>query len=235
MSTSRTLTNDATLKNDAALASDFNTLATIAPVVIVAAWPFASSSAPTLSHALLVGILCVSSVTDLNSRRIPNWLTYGGCGLALVLNVVGSLLSFSSSASSTLLQETLGPIGLASALAGAGACFGLMLIVYMLAGSGAGDVKLASAIGAIVGMRIGFSVILWCHLLAGAFVILWLIATLGPLRLCRAAGHCVVPTVVQMPADRSGPTLAELFKRPVPMAVFFALGTLISMSGVTLP
>lgn len=82
----------------------------------------------------LVTVLVVAVVVDLRSSRIPNWLTFPAMGFAL--------------AAHTWLTGVHGTL---FSLAGLGAGFGLLLLVYLAGGIGAGDVKLMAAVGAMVG------------------------------------------------------------------------------------
>src|SRR5438477_1353646 len=70
----------------------------------------------------------IALVTDLRSRRIPNWLTLSAFSAGVVLNIVAS-----------------GTQGGVSALEGAALGFGLLIPFYVLRVMGAGDVKLLAA------------------------------------------------------------------------------------------
>lgn len=84
--------------------------------------------------ALVAG---VAVVTDLRSRRIPNLLTLPVLCGALVLRL--------------LLCGWAGSGGLASGLAGAFVAFAAFLLPALLRGLGMGDLKLMTAIGALLG------------------------------------------------------------------------------------
>ena len=85
---------------------------------------------------LLVAALA-AAYTDLRWRRIPNWLTVGALALGFVLN---PLIAYPA------------PLeGLWLAAKGFALAFGLNLVMYVLRMTGAGDVKLMAAIGALVG------------------------------------------------------------------------------------
>lgn len=84
--------------------------------------------------AALVTVLMIAVVIDLHSSRIPNWLTFPTMGVAL--------------AAHTWLN---GVHGILFSLAGLGTGLGLLLLVYLAGGIGAGDVKLMAAVGAMVG------------------------------------------------------------------------------------
>ena len=93
---------------------------------------------PTPSEALVVGILAVATglaaVIDLRTRRIPNALTGS-------LAVVGLGLA----------AAQLGTVGIGGAIVGFLLGFAFMLPGNMFGATGAGDVKLFAAAGAILG------------------------------------------------------------------------------------
>lgn len=76
----------------------------------------------------------IAAITDLRSRRIPNWL-------------IG--LSFSSALITAV--ATHGAAGLGKSLAGAALGAGIMGLLWFLGGMGMGDVKLCVAVGAWIG------------------------------------------------------------------------------------
>ncbi|MEZ6069711.1 MAG: A24 family peptidase [Pirellulales bacterium] len=81
--------------------------------------------------------MTTAAVTDLHSRRIPNWLTVpmAACGLTF---------------------HALAPagFGLGSSLLGLLVGFSLLLVPYVVGGGGAGDVKLLAAAGAWLGWKL---------------------------------------------------------------------------------
>jgi prepilin peptidase CpaA len=121
-----------------------------------------------------VSILCVSiaAITDVRARKIPNWLTIPTMGLGLVLNGGSS-----------------GWGGLLLSLEGLVLGFCLLFVVYMLGGMGAGDVKLLSAVGAVVGPKLVFYAFIWTAIAGGLMamgLIVWkktLLQTLRNLRM----------------------------------------------------
>lgn len=85
-----------------------------------------------LTGAVLLSL--IAGITDFRSRRIPNWLTVPGFVVGVALNTVAG-----------------GWTGLKLSLLGAGLGLLLLLPFVLLRSLGAGDWKLAGALGAFVG------------------------------------------------------------------------------------
>jgi prepilin peptidase CpaA len=105
---------------------------------------------PLLLKATLLAIVIFAGVSDLRSRRIPNWLSVSGVVLGIILN--------------TLLL----PHGWLKALIGLGCALVVYLPLYVIRGMGAGDVKLMGAVGALAGPLNWFAIFLATALIAGA-------------------------------------------------------------------
>lgn len=88
----------------------------------------------TVAEGAVLVVGAVACATDLRSRRIPNWLTFGASLAAFVFSVVSS-----------------GFAGAAASVAGWLVGAGLFLPLFLLRGMGAGDVKLMAALGAWTG------------------------------------------------------------------------------------
>jgi prepilin peptidase CpaA len=92
------------------------------------------SSAPIVVAVIAAGT--AGSVIDWRTRRIPNWLTAGTAAIGVSAAAVH-----------------IGGLTLGTALLGGAVGLLLMLPGYVLAGTGAGDVKLAAAIGTLLGPK----------------------------------------------------------------------------------
>ncbi len=100
-----------------------------------------------------------AGVLDWRYRRIPNWLTVSGLVAGVAVNTV-----------------LTGWMGLKAALLGALLGLGLLLPLVLLRGLGAGDWKLAGALGASLGPRQLIAVLVGTVMLAGVMalaVIVW--------------------------------------------------------------
>jgi prepilin peptidase CpaA len=106
--------------------------------------------APLIVLALGLG---TAVVTDIRSRRIPNWLTAGMAAAGFGIAAGGGLV--------TPMQAALGMV------------LGLLLMLpgHVIGATGAGDVKLMAAIGAVVGTGSIVRVFLYTAVAGGVFAI----------------------------------------------------------------
>jgi prepilin peptidase CpaA len=91
---------------------------------------------------VLIAMVAAAAWTDLRTRRIPNWIPVSG---ALIGFIFGGL----------------------SSLAGAALGFAIFFILYIAGGMGAGDVKLFSAVGALVGAQALIVIFIFTGLIGG--------------------------------------------------------------------
>jgi len=85
---------------------------------------------------VLAVMLAVAVYLELKERRIPNWLTFSGMALGLLISYLDGMGSFWSS----LGGLTIG--------------FGFLFIFYVFGGVGGGDVKLMGAAGTLMGVKL---------------------------------------------------------------------------------
>ncbi len=85
---------------------------------------------------LAVAFVVVAAVFDVRNHRIPNWLVL----LGAVTCIVGQMI-----------QPALLGFGIAGALKGIAVGFALLLPLYLVRATGAGDVKLMAMVGAYLG------------------------------------------------------------------------------------
>ena len=110
-------------------------------------------SSPAL--AVLVGGLAAATVIDLRTRRIPNALTAGMASLGIGLAAAG-----------------------ATGVSVPGAVFGILLGLlcmtpgYLLGATGAGDVKLMAAVGALVGPALVIPAFLFTAVAGGVLAVI---------------------------------------------------------------
>jgi len=87
--------------------------------------------------------LLISSITDLKTREVPDWLNYGlvisGVGLSLLFSVVHSNPSF-----------------IINSIVGLSIFFGIAYIMFYTGQWGGGDSKILMGLGAMIGIDVGF-------------------------------------------------------------------------------
>jgi prepilin peptidase CpaA len=134
-----------------------------------------------LKSAVLIGAVALALIagwTDLRSRRIPNWLTVPALAIGLVLNfVVG------------------GWSGLKIGLFGAGLGLLLLMPFVLLRSLGAGDWKLAGALGAFVGRELLIDLLLGSVFVAGLMALILVIYKGRLQQTARNIGHILVSLV----------------------------------------
>jgi prepilin peptidase CpaA len=107
-----------------------------------------------LSITFLSFILMASSVIDLRSQRIPNFLTLPGILISLIY--------------STMLN---GIDGFVFSILGVAAGIGCLIIPWLMGAMGAGDVKLMGAVGGFLGAKGALSAFLIIALVGGAYAL----------------------------------------------------------------
>jgi prepilin peptidase CpaA len=105
---------------------------------------------------IALALAFIAAVWDIKQRRIPNWLTYSGIGLGVVLR--GLLFGWK---------------GLGSAAQGCLFAGGIMFVFFAVRAMGAGDVKLMAAIGSLVGPRQSVVVLLATAICGGVMAIVY--------------------------------------------------------------
>jgi hypothetical protein len=150
--------------------------------------------------------------------------------------LINGLAAFATSAGAPIdkaaIDSITGGIGFAQSALGGFACLLIMVAVYSIARGGAGDVKLAAALGALLGVRDGLLILALTYILAAVALIGWTIWTRGPLCLLKAfgkeIGHLFFPVWIAPPNEDE----RKLINKPVPMGAFFATATIVVLSGL---
>jgi prepilin peptidase CpaA len=107
---------------------------------------------PFVLKCLLVALVGVAAAYDFRFRRIPNWLNLSG----VILGTGTNTLLFAQH-------------GLKAALMGFGLALVLYVPLYMLRAMGAGDAKLMSAVGSVVGPQ-NWLIIFLCTAITGGIL-----------------------------------------------------------------
>jgi prepilin peptidase CpaA len=112
-----------------------------------------------IGSILLLVLALIGGGWDLATRRIPNWLTFPAMLAGLIWNVAHA-----------------GWPGLADAAAGLALGATILLPFFLLGGTGAGDVKMLAAAGAITGWLALIKVFLYFGILGGIVALAMAIA-----------------------------------------------------------
>lgn len=199
----------------------------VLPLALVLPWVLAwrgmagANEAGTLRALLLVLLLLTATVTDLLRRRIYNWTTYTILGWVVVLELLGVVLGDEKA---KLLS--LGTLPWRESLGGFAVGFGILFVLYNVFHGGAGDLKLAAVLGALVGIKSILEILVYTYILAGVFAACLLIAVAGPaslvvfmLRALGIGGSFLAPSA----------GVRDCLKRRLPMAPFIAGGTVLAL------
>lgn len=100
--------------------------------------------------AVLLAVTLTAAVTDVRSRRIPNWLTVSGFAAGLALN--GALFGLG---------------GLKASLLGFGFALLIHIPLFALRVTGGGDVKLMAATGAVLGPQLWLQLFILASIAGG--------------------------------------------------------------------
>lgn len=162
----------------------------------------------------------IAGWTDLRSRRIPNWLTVPGAVVGVGLNTFFS-----------------GWAGLRASLLGVLVGLGLLLPFVLLRSLGAGDWKLAGAVGAFAGPRLLVDLLIASVFVAGLMAVALIVYKGRVRQTLRNIGHILVSLITfRLPGARLSLDNPEALKVPYGVAlaltvVLFAVADLRGVAG----
>ena len=96
-----------------------------------------------------------------------------------------------------------------------------------MSGRGAGDVKLAAVIGALLGVQHGVFAVAYSYIVAAVAIIVWSTWVNGPLAIVKAAVRTIGKVLGPLWPFPPSSTDTELLLRPIPLGPYFAIGTLL--------
>jgi prepilin peptidase CpaA len=145
----------------------------------------------------------VAGWTDLRSRRIPNWLTVPGLAVGIAANTVLG-----------------GWSGLKTSLLGVAVGLGLLLPFVLLRSLGAGDWKLAGALGAFTGPSRLVDLLLASVFVAGLMAVALVIYKGRVRQTLRNIGHILISLVTfRLPGSRVSLDNPDSLKVPYGVAL----------------
>jgi len=118
-----------------------------------------------MTCALLAALLLAATLTDLRSRRIPNALVLFG----LAASVACHALTLASGSAPLAGSEWWAPV------AGLVTGFAVLMPLYLLRATGAGDVKLMAMVGAFVGAPTVIAAALYTLLVGGLLSLVFML------------------------------------------------------------
>lgn len=160
---------------------------------------------PILAGAVLLAL--IAGWTDLRYRRIPNWLTVSAAVLGIVASAVFN-----------------GMQGLKESLFGVGLGLALLLPFVLLKSLGAGDWKLAGALGAFTGPGLLVDLLLISVFVAGVMALALVIYRGRFVQTVRNIGHILVSLVTfRLPGERVSLDNPDALKVPYGVALAFTV------------
>jgi prepilin peptidase CpaA len=187
------------------------------------AWRGSESQVGTLAGLSLLALITTSAITDFRGHKIYNWATYAAILWALAINIVAS----HADSASAYYSPMFGAVGAGACLGGAALCFLITFVGYDLSGGGAGDVKLATAIGAFLGIEHGVFAVAYSYAVAGVCIMAFTAWTNGPFALLKAASRSIGTLLGPLWPFPVTPQDKSLLTRPIPLGPYFAIGTLL--------
>jgi prepilin peptidase CpaA len=163
--------------------------------------------------ALLTTVLVgLAITTDLLWRRIPNFLTFPAFFLAIILRIYFQ-----------------GWTGLGLALSGAFLAPILLLIMHGGRGIGMGDLKLAAAVGAIVGPVLAIAAMFLSAIAGGFLAIAFLLKYGSPLRDLLSTLSIGLPFRKTKTKESSPDTISGSTPKTIPYGVAIGVGSLLTL------
>ncbi|MGH2571003.1 MAG: A24 family peptidase [bacterium] len=170
-----------------------------------------------LTATATILVVCFAVATDVSRRRIPNALTFPAIGAGLLIGAV-----------------TGGWWGWIAALMGAMLTPSVLMAVRLGNRVGQGDLKLAAAVGSLVGPAVGVLAMLFAAVVGGLLAIAWM------LRPGTAVSETLSPFLIGVPFLGSRYAAKQSSGEPVatiriPYGVAIALGSLLALAVVGAP
>lgn len=222
------------------------------PLLVAVPWLVLMRGVGTTTfYAGLAGMLfCLlgttATITDLLWRRIYNWATYPAIvwllGLQLVVAVVPEPVTVADpsfrawSAASESVAQTIPTLfalpALGDSIVGLVLGFGVMFVLYSIFGGGAGDLKLMTAYGALLGANQVLMTLAFGYILAGVVAGCYLLWVIGVRGMMVGIAHFMG----LLPRDYEvDPAWKATLAKRMPMAPFFTVGAIIALANMPTP
>jgi Flp pilus assembly protein protease CpaA len=217
-------------------------LALLLPLALALPWwlltrPALPPNLATLNGLCFCLLAVTVTVTDLLWHRIFNWATYTAvlyaAGLQLVKLVLPSGLEVVDPGSWLIgpsravpLTDLLGGPEPLEALLGLSLGFGLMFFLYSVFGGGAGDLKLVTALGALLGPAVLIESLIYGYILAGVVVGCYLTWVIGPWGMLVS----LLDLLGLLPRGwLTDPAWRAQLRRKIPLGPYLSMGALLAV------
>jgi Flp pilus assembly protein protease CpaA len=206
---------------------------------LVLSWPWLAGTRylelppffASLTGLLFCLLLATVSVTDLLRRRIYNWTTYTAVLWMAALQILALAAPGSwrvpdpgrPGGEPVSLGELVGAPPLADSLAGMLLGFGIMFLLFSVFRGGGGDLKLATALGTMLGPHRLLEALAYGYILAAVVGACYLVWVVGPAELLRALARLLGLLPRSAPVD---PGVKERLRTRVPLGPFLTVGAL---------
>ncbi len=159
------------------------------------------------AHWILAGVGLIATVTDLWRQKIYNWLTLPAILLGLIVNTI-----------------QFGWWGLADSFLGLLLAFTIYLVLGLLGAMKGGDVKLAAAVGALLGWRLTVSALYYGMIMGGIFAVFWALAHGTLIKTLQRVWRALYAAIT--PGMRPELELQESDTKPMPYGVAISWGAI---------
>jgi len=166
-----------------------------------------------IALCFLIIVLLIAAISDIRSKKIPNWLTYPAMMVATIYHTTAKGIG-----------------GFLFSIEGVAVGIAVLTVIYLLGGTGAGDVKLMGAMGALLGPKGVFVAFLFTSIVGGVYAIVLLI-THGSLGETARRYWAILKSFILTKNFVYVPPSEREKKPKLRYGVAIALGTLISVLG----
>ena len=169
-----------------------------------------------ITYYVLFGVGIIATITDFLRRKIYNWLTLPAILVGLILNsILGSWWGLFDSLAGLLLGGII------------------FLILGLMGMMGGGDVKLAAAVGALIGWRMTVSAIYYGTLCGAVLALVWALLHGTLWATLKRLGR--VGMAVAVPGMKPEAELTKSETEPMPYGVAISWGAIIAAFKVLPP
>lgn len=167
-------------------------------------------------HILMLLFAAIACWTDLNERRIPNWLTAIAAASGCVLFYLNGGIGLKA--------------GLGNSLAGLVCSGGVFLLLYMFGGFGGGDVKLMGSLGSLTGFPACIRLIMYVAVSGGVIALAILLYHRAFFEGLKASGRILLgrrPQLGEPPTDNENGEKAP--ESAIPRTIPYGLAVLMGV------